>query len=98
MEVEFLRKAALDCGRRCMMHRPPKPSEVQANPYLANFVMTERDELNPTFEGIRISPGEMVCLNRCISKINNVRELVDYKLIHSPMGGIELDQPPILFN
>ncbi len=31
LEVEFQRKVALECGKRCMMHRPPKPSEVQAN-------------------------------------------------------------------
>ena len=98
MEVEFQRKVALECGKRCMMHRPPRPSEVQANSYLANFLLAERDELTPNYEGIRVSPGEQVCLNRCISKVNNVRELVDFKLIHSPQGGIELDHPPILFN
>lgn len=58
----------------------------------------ERNELEPNYEGIRISAGEQVCLNRCISKVYNIKELVDFKLIHSPMGSIEVDMPPILFN
>ena len=99
MEVEFMRKVALECGKRCMMQRELRPSEVQADSYIAKrYQQAEREEMEPSYQGIGISPSEQVCLNRCISKVNNVRELVDFKLIHSPTGGIEVDFPPILFN
>jgi hypothetical protein len=40
----------------------------------------------------KLKAGEELCLNRCISKVMNVKEIVDTKL----RGRVEL--PPILFN
>jgi hypothetical protein len=34
----------------------------------------------PDYTGIHLTPAEQVCLNRCISKIMNVKEVVDGKL------------------
>ena len=100
--MEFARKAAIECGKRCMMHRLPKPSEVEANPSLAKFLQIEReDDLIPNYQGIKINPGEQVCVNRCISKLENVRELVDKKLIEGPYGSMNpvvVEMPPILYN
>ncbi len=60
--------------------------------------MPEIERETPKYDGIKITAGQQVCMNRCISKIENVRELVDFKVLHSPMGGIEVDMPPVLFN
>jgi hypothetical protein len=61
------------------MHRAPKPSEV-ARP------------LENDGDPLKLRATEEVCLNRCISKVMNVKEIVDSKLL----GKVEL--PPILFN
>ncbi len=102
MEIEFLRKVAIECGKRCMMHRLPRESEIATNPALASALpSTDKDELIPDYSRIKVSPSEQLCLNRCISKINNVRELVDNKvLIVSELesGTIQLETPPILYN
>ena len=59
IELEFARKVALECGRRCMMHRLPKSSEIDANPALQKFLDTERmDDLIPNYENIKVSAGE----------------------------------------
>ena len=101
MELEFARKVALECGKRCMMHRFPKASEIEVNPALKKFLDTERmDDLVPNYQGIKVSPGEQVCLNRCISKLENVRELVDKKIMN-PLDlhpQVMVEMPPILFN
>lgn len=102
MEIEFARKVALECGKRCMMHRLPRQSEIATNPALASALPSaDKDDLNPDYSGIRVSPNEQLCLNRCISKLNNVRELVDDKvLIASEMEAhsIQVEMPPILYN
>ena len=84
-----------------MMHRLPKATEVEVNRSLEKFLETERiDDLIPNYQGINVSPGEQVCLNRCISKLDNVRELVDKKIMKplelSPQVMVEM--PPILYN
>ena len=72
----------MECGKRCLLHRSPKDQERL------------HDDLVPDYssERLKISASEQLCLNRCISKIMNVKEIVDTKLA----GQIEL--PPILFN
>ena len=85
-----------------MMHRMPKQSEVEVNPALAKFLNSERvDDLIPNYQGLYLSPGEQVCVNRCISKLQNVRELVDKKLMEGPFGSMNsvlVEMPPILYN
>ena len=102
IELEFARKVAIECGKRCMMHRMPKPSEVEANPALAKFLNSETmDDLIPNYQRIKMSPGEEVCVNRCIAKLENVRELVDKQLMEGPFGStnpVLVEMPPILYN
>ena len=43
---------------------------------------------------LKIQPAEELCLNRCIGKLMNVKEVVDEKLIQKNL--VEL--PPILYN
>lgn len=55
--MEFQRKVALECSKRCMMHRPPKAGSEAA----ATFITKERlpeDELAPKYDNIKISHGE----------------------------------------
>lgn len=89
MDAEFARKAALECGRRCMMHRPPRPGTDAATAYKAPE-RTPEEELSPNYGGVRVGHGEQVCVNRCLSKLLNVREVVQDKLL--------VEQPPMLFN
>ena len=59
LEVEYARKVAMECGKRCMMHRMPKQSEIEANPALAKFLQSDRvDDLVPNYLGIQVSAGE----------------------------------------
>jgi hypothetical protein len=44
------------------------------------------------YYGISISQSEQLCLNRCLNKLNLVKEIVDAKI----SDHVEL--PPILFN
>ena len=44
------------------------------------------------FQTYKLGYGEQVCLNRCISKFMNVKEIVDFKLKDN------LEGPSILFN
>jgi hypothetical protein len=50
MEAEFLRKVSLECGKRCMMHRGLRQSEVSADSYLAKYYKPEEaHELEPSY-------------------------------------------------
>ena len=85
IDIEFHRKMAFECSKRCMMHRKPKVGEI-------GYVENDVDELNPKYDRVSISHGEQLCLNRCIAKIMQVKEVVDRKI------GNYLEMPPILFN
>lgn len=50
------------------------------------------DNFDANYEGIKIGQGEQVCLNRCIGKLMNVKELVDNKIKD------HVEMPPILYN
>jgi len=58
---------------------------------LKNSAQALEDNI-PDYSGIHLTPAEQVCLNRCISKIMNVKEVVDGKLSE------QIEMPPILFN
>jgi hypothetical protein len=72
IQIEFQRRVALECSKKCMMH---KSSEN----VIKNSLKALEDNV-PDYSGISLTPAEQVCLNRCISKIMNVKEVVDGKL------------------
>lgn len=76
IQAEFQKKVASECSRRCLMHRLPKATETTQNYRLPD----REDELTPNYSGIKISQSEQLCLNRCISKLAYVKEIVDSKI------------------
>lgn len=69
------------------MNRHPKPLEA---PTYKQIIRD--DDLNASYEGIKIGHSEQVCLNRCIAKLMNVKELVDNKV------KAHVEMPPLLYN
>lgn len=77
IQQEFIAKISLECNRRCLDHRVKDESLASETPF------------DPS--RYKISHGEQLCLNRCFSKIMNVKEIVDRKLENQV-------EPPLLFN
>lgn len=50
------------------------------------------DDLIPDYSGTQITPGEQLCVNRCVSKMSYVKDIIDAKI------GDHVELPPILFN
>ncbi len=83
MSQEFSAKIASECSRRCLDHR------VKESTLMLESAI---DQLLSSPDRYKLGYGEQLCVNRCLSKLMDVKEIVDRKLKD------QVELPPLLFN
>eukprot|EP00347_Sterkiella_histriomuscorum_P015669 403356146 len=108
LNQELQAKISLECSARCLSHKIKDQSDlqlletqqrqqnIQPIDSITSQQSIQSSQNQLAFERMfgqhQLGYGEQLCLNRCVSKFMNVKEIVDHKLKEN------LEFPPILFN